>query len=152
MTVYYLDSSAWLRRYFAEAGTRWVQHLFARHQPLASSRLGYVEVAAALARQQSTRPTAPDSETDLLNAFEAHWRELLKVEIDEMVFDRARALAWEKRLRGADAIHLAAADSLRAYLATRSVHLALLTADMELTAAARSLGIDTRNPADQEQT
>ena len=83
MTVYYLDSSAWLKRYFAEPGTRWVQHLFARHQPLASLRLGYVEVAAALARQRSVRPTAPDSETDLLNAFEAHWRELLKVEIDE---------------------------------------------------------------------
>jgi len=33
MTVYYLDSSAWLKRYFGEPGTRWVQDLFARHQP-----------------------------------------------------------------------------------------------------------------------
>ncbi len=150
MTVYYLDSSAWLKRYFGEPGTRWVQHLFERRQPLASSSLGYVEVAAALARQYGSRPTTPHSEVDLLNAFEAHWQDLLKVEIDEAVFHRARALAWEKRLRGADAIHLAAADSLRAHLAARSVALILLTADIELTAAGRSLGIDTRNPADQE--
>jgi len=71
------------------------------------------------------------------------------VEIDEAAFHRARALAWEKRLRGADAIHLAAADSLRAHLAIRSVPFTLLTADTELAAAARALGIETQNPADQ---
>ncbi len=65
-------------------------------------------------------------------------------------FTAPESLAWEKRLWGADAIHLAAADSLRGHLAIRSVALTLLTADMELTAAARSLGVDTRNPADQE--
>lgn len=150
MTVYYLDSSAWLKRYFAEPGARWMQRLFATRESLASSPLGYVEVAAALARQYGSRPTTPNSEVDLHNAFEAHWRELLKVEIDDAVFHRARAIAWEKRLRGADAVHLAAAESLRAHLDTRSVALTLLTSDAELIAATKSLGIETQNPADLE--
>lgn len=82
MTIYYLDSSAWLKRYFAEPGSRWMQHLFNEHEPLVSSLMGYVEVAAALARQYGSRPTTPAAELDLRSAFEAHWRELLKVEID----------------------------------------------------------------------
>ena len=86
MTVYYLDSSAWLKRYFAEPGARRIADLFARRVSLACSPLGYVEVMAGLARQYGSRPTTPDAEPDLLNAFESHWRELLKVEIDEAVF------------------------------------------------------------------
>lgn len=103
--------------------------------------MGYVEVAAALARQYGSRPTTPAAELDLRSAFEAHWRELLKVEIDESVFHHARSLAWERRLRGADAIHLAAADSLRGRLAAQSVRLTLLMSDTEMAIAARSLGL-----------
>ena len=36
MTVYYLDASAWVKRYCAEAGSSWVQALFAREAALAS--------------------------------------------------------------------------------------------------------------------
>ena len=150
MTVYYLDSSAWLKRYFAEPGARRIANLFSRRASLACSPLGYVEVMAGLARQYGSRPTTPDAESDLLSAFESHWRELLKVEIDDAVFHHARALAWAKRLRGADAGHLAAADSLRSHLATRSVELTFLTADMELIGAAQSLGMNTVNPVDPE--
>jgi hypothetical protein len=28
MTLYYLDSSAWVKRHFAELGTEWVNNLF----------------------------------------------------------------------------------------------------------------------------
>lgn len=147
MTVYYLDSSAWLKRYFAEPGTRWIRSLFGAQEPLAPSSLGYVEVAAALARQYGTRPTTPHLEADLRNTFEAHWRELLKVEIDGTTFQRARTLAWEKRLRGADSVHLAAADSLRDRLAAQSLTLTLLTADKEMAGAARSLGMQTQDPS-----
>jgi predicted nucleic acid-binding protein len=126
-----------------------MQHLFNEHEPLVSSLMSYVEVAAALAWQYGSRPMTPATELDLRSAFEAHWRELLRVDIDESVFHHARALAWEKRLRGADAIHLAAADSLRGRLAAQSVTLTLLTSDAEMAVAARSLGVETENPSDR---
>lgn len=149
MTIYYLDSSAWLKRYFAEPGSRWMRNLFARQEGIASSLLAYVEVAAALARQLGTREPLPVPRDDLRNTLELHWREFLKVEIDDSVFHRAQALAWEKRLRGADAIHLAAADWLRGHLATRSVSLTMLTADAELIAAARSIHLEVLDPSGQ---
>lgn len=151
MIVYYLDASAWLKRYFAEPGASWVRHLFSTGSPVASSPLGYIEVAAALARQSDSRPTLPATQTELLSVFESHWRELLKVEIDESVFRHARALAWDRRLRGADAIHLAAADFLRTQLSNRSAAFSFVTSDAELVAAARSLGMETLNPIDQHE-
>jgi predicted nucleic acid-binding protein len=49
--VYYLDSSAWVKRYFTEAGSSWVHTLFSREITLACTVLGYIEVAATLARR-----------------------------------------------------------------------------------------------------
>jgi hypothetical protein len=65
-----------------------------------------VEVASSLARRSASRPTTPPSEIDLRNAFEAHGQELIKVQIDDPVFQRVRSLAWDLQLRGADSIHL----------------------------------------------
>jgi predicted nucleic acid-binding protein len=49
--LYYLDASAWVKRYFAEAGNSWMHTLFRREATLASTALGQIEVAAALARR-----------------------------------------------------------------------------------------------------
>jgi len=41
VTLFYLDSSAWLKRYFLEPGSGWMTRLFESGNPLASSVLGY---------------------------------------------------------------------------------------------------------------
>jgi predicted nucleic acid-binding protein len=51
MIFYYLDSSAWVKRYYQESGTTWVQSLFEHNQVLACASLGLVEVMATLARK-----------------------------------------------------------------------------------------------------
>ena len=51
MTIRYLDSSAWVKRYVQEAGTAWVNELFESDEPLACATLGFVEVCAVLARK-----------------------------------------------------------------------------------------------------
>jgi predicted nucleic acid-binding protein len=61
VTLFYLDSSAWLKRYFLEPGSGWMMRLFESGNPLASSVLGYLEVASALTRQQ-----VPRKDEDLL--------------------------------------------------------------------------------------
>ena len=51
MTAYYLDSSAWIKRYFREAGSDEVARLFAGGSGFMCSRLGVAEVAAGVVRR-----------------------------------------------------------------------------------------------------
>ena len=55
MIFYYLDASAWVKRYYHESGTTWVQSLFEHNQVLACASLGLVEVMATLARKCKAR-------------------------------------------------------------------------------------------------
>ena len=55
MIFYYLDASAWVKRYYQETGTRWVQKLFTEGETLTCASLGVVEVTATLARKTKTR-------------------------------------------------------------------------------------------------
>ena len=52
MILYYLDASAWVKRYFQEQGTDWIQTLFAQNSNMACASLGVVEVMATLARKR----------------------------------------------------------------------------------------------------
>ncbi len=57
MNVYYVDASAWVKLYLTEPGSNEVSSLFNElsREQLASTGLGYVEVASTLARQQTAR-------------------------------------------------------------------------------------------------
>lgn len=55
MIFYYLDASAWVKRYYWESGTRWVQDLFAQNPVIACASLGLIEVMATLARKRKAR-------------------------------------------------------------------------------------------------
>ena len=55
MILYYLDSSAWVKRYYREAGTEWMQELFGETNTMACATLGVVEVMATLARKAKAR-------------------------------------------------------------------------------------------------
>ena len=55
MIFYYLDASAWVKRYYWESGTRWVQALFAQNPAIACTSLGLIEVMATLARKRKAR-------------------------------------------------------------------------------------------------
>jgi hypothetical protein len=51
MMLYYLDSSAWVRRYFEERGTAWLDGLFEQDHLLSCWILGLIEVRATAARK-----------------------------------------------------------------------------------------------------
>jgi len=44
--LYYLDASAWVKRYYQESGTAWMQDLFAHNRTMACASLGLIEVMA----------------------------------------------------------------------------------------------------------
>ena len=49
----YLDSSAWVKRYFRELGSGWINQEFAHGILLGSSTLGLIEVTATCARKRT---------------------------------------------------------------------------------------------------
>ena len=51
MMLHYLDSSAWVKRYFDESGSDWVDSLFEEDCLLSGSTLGLIEVQATAARR-----------------------------------------------------------------------------------------------------
>ena len=59
MIFYYLDSSAWVKRYYQESGTTWVQDLFTHNRAMACASLGLIEVMATLARKGKAREINP---------------------------------------------------------------------------------------------
>ena len=142
--LYYLDASAWVKRYFAEAGSSWMHALFLKEATLASTALGQIKVAAALARR--ARPGI--SLLTLQQQLQTEWNSMLQFEMTSNLYELALLIAWERKLRGADAIHLAAAQQLREQAARRSLDFILVASDTELIQAAQESNLVVTNPAE----
>src|SRR5712692_9446923 len=113
MTLYYLDASAWVKRYYYEAlGTAWVRGLFESNQSMACATLGLVEVTATLARKQREMKISAPGMMRLLGQLSSDWENFWQVDLDRRVVNAAASFARDFKLRGADALHLAAADLL----------------------------------------
>jgi predicted nucleic acid-binding protein len=148
MAVYFLDSSALVKRYAAERGSAWVRGLVdpaARHD-LLSARITGVEVASALARH--VPPLPPGYWARIMPVFRWEFRTFFQVvPVDRALVDRAITLAGLHRLRGYDAVQLAALVQVRRRFnrAGRPAP-ALVSADAALNAAAFAEGFAVEDP------
>jgi len=146
VSLFYLDSSAWLKRYFEEPGSSWMSRLFEGDDRLASSVLGYVEVASALTRQQVPRKMDEQKLAQLRQDFKEDWTNFTGLPLTEELAELALALTQDHKLRGADAVHLATALDLRDSLAEVNESLVVLASDHELLEAARQAGLAVEDP------
>ena len=146
MSVFYLDSSAWLKRYWEEPGTAAVLRLFAGAE-LASSVLGYIEVATALSRQQLHRQVRDEDLAQQQRDLHDDWNDLNGIPLTENIVQRALSLAARHRLRGADAVHLATALEVQASLSAAGESVIFVASDRELLSAAEAAGLAIENPA-----
>lgn len=146
MTVHYLDSSVWLKRYFREDGSEAVHRLFLAQDLLAGSWLGAVEVSAAIARQSGARHIRDSVRSEMELQLDREWAGFLCTEAVEADFVAALVIARKDGLRGADAIHLALALRLGEQLRDAGDELILWTSDGELLKAAIKAGIAVQNP------
>jgi uncharacterized protein len=147
VTLFYLDSSAWLKRYFLEPGSGWMMRLFDSGNPLASSVLGYIEVASALTRQQVPRKLDEVKLAQLQQQLEEDWGDLTGLPLTGETVDRAVRLARGYKLRGADAVHLATALGVNDALVGPADSLVLVAAEEDLLAVAQQTGLTVENPA-----
>jgi predicted nucleic acid-binding protein len=104
--ILYLDSSALLKLYVAEADSN-VVHQWARSADiLASCRIALVEAMSGLARRQRDGTLNAVEVEQVRLAFLADWDGYVALDMNEVA---AAALVQRHALRALDAIHLAAA-------------------------------------------
>jgi hypothetical protein len=146
MTVYYLDASAWVKRYYAEPGSDRVRELFAQDAMMASASLGLLEVAATLARKEKAGEISRAGLDQALAALRRDWDRFAQVHLTEDVLADALVVARTGALRGADAVHLASALLLAAHLSSQEDEMAFVATDRELREAAGAAGLRVLDP------
>jgi predicted nucleic acid-binding protein len=107
--IAYLDASALVKRYVAEAGSEEVGRLIGQAAAVGTAILSRAEVAAALAKAVRMKLLPRDEAASALQTFSGEWENLVRLQMTEILVARAASVAWDHGLRGYDAVHLAAA-------------------------------------------
>jgi hypothetical protein len=145
MTTYFVDSSALIKRYRQEGGSRQVSELLESADKLLIARLAIVEVSSALVRRARATNLSVEQLAAILATFDDELRRSFDVvELDAPVMAHAVVLARKHGLRGADAIQLTCA--LMARNEARDPKFALVSCDEELNAASAAEGLQVENP------
>jgi uncharacterized protein len=149
MILYYLDASAWIKRYCAEEGTAAVAEFFARGPAIGCAALGLVEVLSTLVRK--TR--AGDLRTAEMRAkcreAERDFGLFHTVFLTPALLARACKCAQRYGLRGADSVHLASCLELKRLDWGEDTEVVMVSSDTELLAGAAEARLVTRNPETQ---
>lgn len=150
MTVYFLDSSAVVKRYVAEIGSDWIRQITApkaNHQ-LFLVRITWVEVLSALARLQREGLLDDKTTSQVRTVFQTHLNYQYRIlEVDRTLTEMAGNLVSHNALRAYDAIQFAAAIRLKNTLNEAQLpDPVFLTADDQLLAISQAAGLPIDNP------
>jgi predicted nucleic acid-binding protein len=146
MMLVYLDASVWVKRYVIEEGSKRVQQWLKKGPVVVTSPLALIEVMTTLVRKERAGELATDDMNASLHAAEADYEWFASVPLSNGVIAGARALSRQYGLRGADTIHLAAAQWIAGRSAFRNDPTGLVTSDRELAEAAEHAGLDVFDP------
>jgi len=149
MTAYYLDASAWVKRYCIEAGSSWVRQLFNSGALMCCATLGVVEVAATLARKTRAGEIDRTLGETMARRLRRDWSGFYQIEMTSGVLEAALEAAGREALKGADAVHLASALIVADHLRRHATELVFVASDRELEQAAARAGLPTTDPAEK---
>jgi hypothetical protein len=108
--ILYLDASALVKRYVAEAGSAEVGDMVDRAAVVGTSILSRIEVPAVIAKAARMKIVTRPAAAAAIEALASDWESLVRLQVNEVLVSRAADLAWDHGLRGYDAAHLAAAE------------------------------------------
>jgi predicted nucleic acid-binding protein len=112
VTSAYFDTSGALACLLAtRSGHQPAREAWATADAIASVRLIHAEACAALAAERRSGNLRASRYARAKQGWLVLWGELVVIEADEQVVDRAANLAEQYRLRGYDAVHLAGAEA-----------------------------------------
>jgi uncharacterized protein len=133
----YFDTSALVKRYVREAGSRQARDLLRRYRFLSCAIIP-VETLSALSRRRASgdlNERSFDAIVARMRADRAHW-ELVEIEVS--VLARAEEVIQQTGVRTLDALHIASALAFRDLSGLR---VPFITADERQCESARQLGL-----------
>jgi hypothetical protein len=133
----YLDTSAFVPLLISEPTSRACRRFWDDADAVVSSRLLYVETAAALAQARRMDRLTDHEHHASLHLLDQLWAAVDVAEVDEPVVARAATLAHQLALRGYDAVHCACAEQLN------DADVVAASGDQRLLTAWAELGIAT---------
>jgi predicted nucleic acid-binding protein len=143
MMLCYFDTSAFVPLLIQESSSAACRRLWDDAEDVATSRLLYVEAAAALAQAVRARRITVAREAAALRELDRFWRDFHVVEPTTQMIGRAAALTSSYCLRAYDAVHCAAAEQVN------DDDLIFASGDRQQLKAGQSLGFsvaDTNAP------
>lgn len=150
MPAYFIESSAFVKRFSSEKGSKFVLDLF---RPSAanrfySARITEVEVCAAIVRR--SRNTSSELATKAIKRLRREFSSrLTHIALSDAVIEEAIRLTSVYGLRGYDAVQLSAAlTANRERLSHALTALTLISSDTELNSAAIAEGLFIEDPND----
>lgn len=93
--IAYLDASALVKRYVAEAGSAEVVELIGQTEAVGTAVIRRAEVAAALAKASRIQVLPRDEAVSALKVFNSDWENLVRLQMTEGLVSRAAPLAWD---------------------------------------------------------
>ncbi|MCW1969831.1 MAG: type II toxin-antitoxin system VapC family toxin [Anaerolineae bacterium] len=148
MSIYFLDSSALIKRYLAENGSDWVSSISTANHNIVISPITGIEIVAALARRGKTSAIAQQQAQIAIQNFYFDSKMIYReIEAKPELFSMALQIAESGFLRGCDAIQLGCALLVERTLMQFSTNrLIFVAADNELLNAAVHYGLQVDNP------
>ena len=137
--ILFLDTSALVKLYIAEADSPAVHASVARAETVAVCRIAWAEAFAALARRVREVPADEAAIVAARQALARDWPHFFIAEVTQSVVERAGEFADTFALRGYDSVQLAAAGEI---LSAAPGEVAFSCFDNRLNKAARVLGLD----------
>lgn len=136
--ILYLDTSAWVKLYVHELGSKELRAYINKAEILAASVVAYPEARATFARIKAQGISTEAKHQQRLAQLNLDLENLLRIELVPTVVRTAGDLADVYGLRGFDAIHLASALWLKEKTST-SLYFAVF--DQRLRVAAERAGL-----------
>jgi predicted nucleic acid-binding protein len=150
VTRYFLDSSALIKRYVAEAGTKWVRSLTARsaRNSILIAQITQAEIVSGIMRRRREGVITAETARAVRFLVDSHASlDYRVVKLTGQIIQRAEDLLELYMLRAADSIQLASAlESNQRVMAAGLSPVIFISADTRLLEAASSEGLATGDP------
>jgi uncharacterized protein len=150
MSIYFLDSSAIVKRYVSETGTGWILNL---HKPSAQNviyvaQIAGVEVVSAISRRLRGNKLTQKSADKAIVRFKRDFAGKLRIiRLNDQIISEAMQLSEKYFLRGYDSVQLAVALELeKKFALSNFASITFVSADNALNSAAQAEGLTVDNP------
>jgi hypothetical protein len=150
MADYFFDSSAMVKRFIVEAGTKWTISLMrpSAKNEIAVSQISGVEIVAAITRRQRGNVLTANQANKAINRFlRDFYNRFGVIKLDDAIVRNAIHLAQVHALRGYDVVQLSSALELKVKLTKLGLpSFIFVSADLNLNSAAQTEGLAIENP------